>query len=142
MKQVLGGGETTAPTKAWPARSERTEHSHLNHSYSPMSPPGTQQGGCNTELWKHSSSLQAGSGFLGSSVSKNAFPRFSKFRALSKLGKCPSAEEILSPSNVRNPCDIFMAICGCFHQHCTFQSWLQKAEETPLKRQSRAIVQT
>lgn len=51
------------------------------------------------KLWKHSNSLQTGSGFFGSSMSKNAFPRFNKFRALSKLGKCPFAEEKLSPSN-------------------------------------------
>jgi hypothetical protein len=37
-------------------------------------------------------------------MSKNAFPQFSKFRALSKLGKYPFAEEKPSLQNMESPC--------------------------------------
>lgn len=40
---------------------------------------------------------------VGSDVSKNAFPQFSKFIALLELGKCPSAEEMLPSSTMESP---------------------------------------
>lgn len=119
----------------------RIEHSHPNRSYKPMRIQ-QGQGSCNMTLWKHSHSLQTGSGSFGSSVSKNAFPRLSKFRALSKLGKCPSAEKLSASKCEKLLCKSEMtSLWQSKNVSIKTGPWrpcLKKVKESPSKRQSQA----